>query len=112
MLSIFTVSLSIGQLLFKRVGLTIRGRPAADGILAILREPTLYAALALYGASTILWIWILSRVALSRAYPWASAGTVIVPLLGWYVFGERIPPIFWLGVLFIIAGVALTQLAQ
>jgi len=108
-LSLFTLMLAMGQMLFKRVGLSVRGMPLTAGLRMLAASPMLYAALALYGAATLLWIWILSRVPLSRAYPWVALGVFIVPLLGWWLFGERPAPIFWLGVLLIVAGVALTQ---
>ncbi len=110
-LAVFTVMLSCGQVLFKRVGLTLQGHSGLEAILLVLREPSLYAALALYGTATLLWIWILSRVMLIQAYPWVAVGLVIVPLLGWLVYGERVAPVFWLGVAFIIVGVGLTQYA-
>jgi drug/metabolite transporter (DMT)-like permease len=31
--------------------------------------------------------------------------------IGWFAFGERITPVFWLGVVLILAGVHLMQLA-
>jgi multidrug transporter EmrE-like cation transporter len=108
-LGIFTLALAAGQLLFKRVALSIIGQPPAAGLLSLFRHPALYTALAIYGASTLLWIWILSRVPLMQAYPWAAAGVAIVPLIGWYAFGERVAPIFWLGVVLILAGILLTQ---
>jgi multidrug transporter EmrE-like cation transporter len=108
-LALFTVMLAGGQVLFKHVGLVLQGRSGASAFLVILRAPSLYAALALYGLATLLWIWILSRVPLSQAYPWVAAGMVIVPLLGWLVFGERLSPGFWLGVALILAGIAITQ---
>jgi multidrug transporter EmrE-like cation transporter len=69
-------------------------------------------ALSLYALATFLWIWILLRVPLSQAYPWVAIGIVIVPLLGWYIFGERIKATFWLGVLLIVFGVIVTQLSS
>lgn len=110
-LALFAVSLAAGQGLFKRVGLIIRDQPFADVLFLMAREPALYAALVLYGFSTLLWIWILSRVSLMQAYPWVAVSMVIVTLIGWFAFGERVTPIFWLGVAFIIAGMLLTQLA-
>ncbi|MDE2006223.1 MAG: EamA family transporter [Rhodospirillales bacterium] len=104
-LSLFTVMLAAGQVLFKTVGLALR----REGVVAILRAPSLYAALVLYGAATLLWIWILSRVPLTRAYPWVSLGAILVPLAGWWWFGEGVTPRFWLGVGLIVAGMALTQ---
>src|SRR5689334_4135700 len=110
-LLIFTVMLAGGQVMFKQVGLTLRGYSGLDAILLVMREPALYAALAMYGIATLLWIWILSRVTLTQAYRWVAVGMVIVPLLGWLVFGERVAPIFWLGVALIVVGVGLTQYA-
>ena len=93
-LAVFALSLAAGQSLFKQVGIIIRGQPFLDGLLLMARQPTLYAALTLYGLSTLLWIWILSRVPLMQAYPWAAISMVIVPLGGWFAFGERATPIF------------------
>jgi multidrug transporter EmrE-like cation transporter len=111
-LSIFTVALAVGQVMFKRVGLSIRGRPPLDSVFDILGHPMFYLVLLIYGFCTFLWIWILSRVPLAQAYPWVAIGVAIVPLMGWYVFGERIEPIFWLGVLLILFGIIITQLAS
>ena len=110
-LTIFTVTLAFGQVCFKRVGLIVRGHSGLEAIVAATQAPSLYLALILYGAATLLWIWILSRVNLSLAYPWVAVGMVIVPLLGWLIFGERVGPMFWLGVAFIVLGVGLTQYA-
>ena len=37
---------------------------------------------------------------------------VIVPIMGWYRFGERTAPSFWFGVAFIALGILLTQYAN
>jgi drug/metabolite transporter (DMT)-like permease len=110
-LILFTTMLAVGQLLFKQVGLVMQGRPAVDGFLLAARTPALYAAFALYGVSTFLWIWILSRVSLSQAYPWIAVGTAIVPLLAGWVFNERVGGAYWIGVVFVMLGVWLTQYA-
>jgi drug/metabolite transporter (DMT)-like permease len=111
-LAIFTTALAAGQVMFKQVGLTIRGRPPLDSAADILSHRAFYFALCLYAFATFLWIWILSRVPLSQAYPWVAIGIAIVPLLGCYIFGERIKPAFWLGVLLILSGVIITQLTS
>jgi drug/metabolite transporter (DMT)-like permease len=110
-LAVVMMALAVGQVLFKHVGLAMRGRPLLDGLLMMARQPALYAALAIYGLATLLWIWILSRVPLMQAYPWVAATMAIVPLLGWFIFGERVGPIFWLGIALILVGMLLTQLA-
>lgn len=105
----FTVILAGGQVLFKKVALAIAGLAPAEALLVVVRSPMLYGALALYGLATLIWIWILTRVPLSQAYPWVAVGTAVVPFLGWYLFGERIGPVFWLGVALIIIGITFVQ---
>jgi drug/metabolite transporter (DMT)-like permease len=108
-LAFFTLLLAVGQIFFKQVGLAIRNQPIPVALLSMARQPALYAALTLYGLSTLLWVGILSRVPLMQAYPWVAANVVIVPLIGWFVFGERVTPAFWLGVTLIMTGIVLTQ---
>jgi multidrug transporter EmrE-like cation transporter len=111
-LVIFTTALAVGQVLFKSVGLAIRGRTLVDSVLYLFGSRTFYTVLSIYALSTFLWIWILSRVPLSQAYPWVAIGMAIVPLLGWYMFGERVEPMFWLGISLILAGIIVTQYAS
>jgi len=111
LVSLFVVSgaLAAGQILFKRLGLSLQGQELVSGLLSLARNPQLYLALAIYGFATILWIWVLSRIPLTRAYPWIAATTAVIPLLGWLVFDERVAGQYWIGLLLIIAGLALTQ---
>src|SRR5438874_2506206 len=94
-LVLFTFLLAGGQILFKKVGSSIRDLPPTDAFVIVLSHPAFYGAVGLYSVSTLLWVWILSRVPLSQAYPWVAGGTVIVPLVGWYFFDERIRATFW-----------------
>src|SRR4051812_38123163 len=101
--------LAVGQLLFKTAGLAIRGLPLREGLISLAQVPAFYAAIALYALSTFLWVWLLSRVTLMQAYPWVSAGVIIVPLLSAVIFGERVGITYWLGAGLIVAGIVLTQ---
>ena len=67
-----TLMLAVGQALFKQVAMSIRGMPISEALLVILRQPLFYVSLLIYGLATLLWIWILSRVPLSQAYPWVA----------------------------------------
>lgn len=108
-LAVFSTMLAIGQLLFKKAGLSMRGIPLRDGLLGLAQLPAFYAAIILYAAATFLWVWLLSRVTLMQAYPWVAAGIVIVPLLSAAIFGERVASTYWVGAALIIAGIAVTQ---
>ena len=108
-LSVVSGALAAGQILFKRLGLSLQGQEALSGLLSLARNPKLYLALAIYGFATILWIWVLSRIPLTRAYPWIAATTAVIPLLGWLIFGERVSGPYWIGLFLIVIGLALTQ---
>jgi drug/metabolite transporter (DMT)-like permease len=105
----FTFMLAVGQVLFKRVGMSISGVPISEALLVILRQPLFYASLLIYGLATLLWIWILSRVPLSQAYPWVALTIFLVAFFGWWFFGERPSPVFWLGLVLVMIGVVITQ---
>lgn len=108
-LTLFGVAMAAGQILFKRAANVVAGRPATDMMIGLLTAPSLWAALVVYGAATVLWIWILTRVPLSRAYPFAALGMILVPLASALVYGERVGPMFWGGILLVVAGIILTQ---
>ncbi len=111
-LILFSLTLAGGQLLFKRAAQAIAGVPVPGLPAALATDTAFWAALALYGGSTLLWVWILSRVPLSQAYPWAALGAVIVPLAATLLFGETVRPIFWFGAALIAAGIVLTQIGS
>lgn len=111
-LIIFSLTLAWGQILFKRLGLSVRGLPVGDALRTVISQPLLYGAVLLYGMATLLWVWILGRMPLSQAYPWVASGVLVVPVLGWWIYHEHVAPMFWLGALMIAAGLLIIQLAQ
>jgi len=100
---IFSVSLAVGQLLFKLSANQIGKTFPTDGILSIL-SPYLLSALALYGATTVLWVYILTKLPLSIAYPFSLAGAAIVIGLSAIVLGESISTKQLLGMVIIFFG--------
>ena len=111
-LLLFSISLAGGQLLFKRAAQAIAGVPASRLLVVLATSPAMWAAIALYGGATLLWVWILSRVPLSQAHPWAALGVVVVPLAAVLMYGEAVRPVFWLGAALIVAGIVLTQVGS
>ncbi len=103
---IVAATLAGGQLLFKRAALDINAGFAERG-LAVLASPWLISALVLYAAATGLWVWILMRVELSRAYPFVLLAAVLVPLGSRLFFGEMLGVRYLIGFTVIIAGLAI-----
>jgi hypothetical protein len=105
-LAVFTTMLAIGQLLFKKAGLFIRGLPLRDGLIALAQVPAFYTAIVLYALSTFLWVWLLSRVTLMQAYPWGRRGHRAAAQRPNF---RRAGRHYWLGASLIVAGIVLTQ---
>jgi drug/metabolite transporter (DMT)-like permease len=75
--------------------------------LELLTVPWLWAALACYGLSVIVWLVGLSRVPVNQAYPLLSIGYVINIGLAWWLLGEVPNVQRVLGILVIVLGVVL-----
>jgi multidrug transporter EmrE-like cation transporter len=75
----------------------------AAGALAV--APPLWAGLACYGVSVLLWLGALSRVPVSVAYPMLSIGYVINAFLAAALFGEALSGAKLLGIALIVLGV-------
>ena len=96
-------ALAAGQLLFKSTAIRVRGLPFAAMVSKIAFVPSFYAACLLYAAATVLWVWILTRLPLSTAYPFVGLSFVMVALAGWCFLGEP-PSIRGVGILRRAAG--------
>ena len=68
-------------------------------------NPFVAMGLALYVASVVVWLLVLSRVEVSYAYPMLSVGYIVNAIAAYYLFGEDLSPSRVGGILVIIAGV-------
>ena len=104
----FSLALPIGQTMFKWAALQ-NERQQGPLLVRLITNGPLIGALAWYGVTALFWFYILTRVPLSRAYPFALAGTGLVPLIAWLAFRE---PFNW-GVLagygLMLAGLVVIQ---
>jgi drug/metabolite transporter (DMT)-like permease len=57
-----------------------------------------------YGVASLFWLAILSKIDVSKAYPFLSFGYVITALLASYYLKESIPTYRWVGISLMIAG--------
>lgn len=74
---------------------------------ALVTEPFVWAGLALFGLSAVVWLVVLSRASLSFAYPFAALTYVMILLFDTFVLDERVPALRWGGVAFIAVGIFL-----
>jgi small multidrug resistance pump len=61
-----------------------------------------------YIASLFLLSVVLRTLPVGPVYAvWSGLGTAVTALVGYWVFGDRLPPGAWLGLIFVISGVVL-----
>ena len=110
-LAVFCVLLSSAAQLALKRGIAPHPAPTWAGTYAhALTSPMVWLGLGLYGLSTLLWLWVLSRLDLSLAYPLVSLGFVVTMAAGVLWLGE---PFSWLRVAactLIVIGVSLLAL--
>jgi len=73
-------------------------------VLSISLNPYIISGFISYGISIILWLWVLSKVDVSLAYPFQALGYIIVTILAWLVFQENINLIRIIALIFITLG--------
>ena len=111
---LLAVSISVaGQLLIKR-GMNLMGpidfSPGIlDAYLRIFASRYVVAGCFTYLGSLFLWLYALSKVDLSFAYPFLALSYVLVSLSSCLFLGETIPVLRWVGIVVICFGVFLVS---
>jgi drug/metabolite transporter (DMT)-like permease len=107
----FPFAIAAGQILFKRAATQIDSASGVSWLVQVARLPTMWIAVALYAAATLLWVRILMTVPLSRAYPFVALAFVLVPAAGYLFFHESVSLRYAAGTALIIAGVVIAARA-
>jgi drug/metabolite transporter (DMT)-like permease len=104
----YAAAMTGGQLLFKVAALrAATAASSGERLFAMLGNGFFVAAVLLYGALAVLWVWILSFTPLSRAYIFVALAFAATPLLGAIVFLEPISPRLVTGIGLIVCGLLL-----
>ena len=83
------------------------GNSAAEMVLAVAASPFIWIGLAIYGASVLGWIWVLSKTDVSVAYPFVGLGFVLTAVMGAVFLHENVSPLRIAGTLLVIFGCVL-----
>jgi drug/metabolite transporter (DMT)-like permease len=75
--------------------------------LAVITQPYVLLGLAIYGAGVLIWLYVLTMVDVSKAYPFVSLGFIVTMILAATLLGETITPIRIAGTLVVCFGVFL-----
>lgn len=72
---------------------------------AIASSPSILLGLACFGLSAVVWLFVLSKIPLSTAYPFVALGIAITVAAGRVLFDEPITAAKLFGVVLIVVGV-------
>jgi drug/metabolite transporter (DMT)-like permease len=76
---------------------------------AVATTSYVWLGLLLFGLSALIWLVVLSRTTLSFAYPFASLTYVLILLADRFLLDQRVTPLRYAGVAFIIVGIVLVS---
>jgi len=106
-----------GQVLFKKGMSRVQDISFTGNIAGIIKmvfsvvfSPLVFSGLILYGLSTLLWLFALSKTQLNYAYPFTALTFILVMLASYFIFSEAIPVNRLIGVGIIVIGVLVASL--
>jgi drug/metabolite transporter (DMT)-like permease len=111
MLVLFSVTIAaVGQLMLRH-GMQGARLAVEDGHGSLARNaltsPYVFGGLAVFGVSALSWLVALSRVPLSRAYPFNALGYVGILAASAIFLHEEVTPLRWFGAGLVIVGLLL-----
>ena len=107
---LLTVFMSACAQLLLKLGMakaSTHGDMFAGGVVSIVQTlftPLVFAGIFIYGISVIVWLWVLSKVDLSIAYPFVGVSFIFTFLFGVFLLGESVNVFKVVGTLLICAG--------
>jgi drug/metabolite transporter (DMT)-like permease len=108
LLCTYAIGMACGQLLFKFASYQLHAdAPIGQRLVGLLHNGFFLTAIGLYGALTVLWVWVLSFTPLSRAYLFVALAFALTPALGAYIFAEPISLRLVAGIVLVLGGLFL-----
>lgn len=97
---------AVGQICLKS-GLLAMGQKLAlfEVLTAMFRNWLVLGGFVAYGVSSVLYLFVLSRLDLSYAYPMIALNYIFVTILAWLILKEIVPPMRIVGLAIIFLGV-------
>lgn len=85
------------------------GTVSSDGIFGLVwavgTNLWVMGGMLLHVSALVVWLWALSKVDISFAYPFLALGYVLVSAMAWFWLGEELSPMKILGMGIIVVGI-------
>ncbi len=78
-------------------------------IFSIMMNPYVISGLTMYGLGAFVWLFVLSKIEVSTAYPFVGIGFIITMILGVFMLNESVSAVKIVGTLLVAAGVVLVS---
>lgn len=78
---------------------------ALNKVIIMATSPWIISGMAMHVCALVIWLWALSRVDITFAYPFLALGFVLVSLLAYFWIGENVPLLRIVGMMIIILGI-------
>ncbi len=98
---------SIGQISFKKAAMANREAQGVHYYLRLAGNKWALGGIFSYGIEMILWVFLLSRIPLSIAFPLAGLQQLVIIFVSYLVLHERINKAEWLGAGLIAVGLSI-----
>lgn len=79
-------------------------------IIEILKSLYIWYGMLCYGISIFLWIYVLSKIQVSLAYPFQALGYIFGSFLAWYFLDEKLDNLNLVGLIFISVGLIILSI--
>ena len=94
-----------GQICLKYGLADLEAKPLFVVVTAMFRNWFVLGGFLAYGASSLLYLFVLSRLDVSYAYPMVALNYIFVTILAWLILKESVPVVRILGLAIIFVGV-------
>lgn len=113
-LILFSVALSAGAQIVLKTGMSspavqaaLAGGNRIEALVSIATSWGVVLGLAMYGFGAILWLFVLARIDVSKAYPFVGLGFILTMAMGYFLLAEPVGAMRLLGTVLVAAGVYL-----
>lgn len=98
-----------GQVSFKKASLATQHLSGYRYFLGLAKSHYLYIGFVLYIGEMAVWLYLISSLPLSIAFPLSGLQEMILVLFVTVVLKEKVPTLAWLGVVLIAVGVSMVS---